>query len=248
MPLSAEQRQIVLEDISSILERDVKDELHTYYAQALDASETHPEQASKEVRDAVTHLGRALTAETIEAAQRDIAKARDHLTRAKRDCLKITIVFADDRVRQLFEEVRSEHGAVAANYRTRRKQLRAERKEIFLAESNGSDGVTLRLLALSNKYGELEDDIIAEYSMPQGRLPWHGRALRFALGVSRRRIVPALFGLALGVLSTFVALVLAPDGEEFGRNVRRTLGIDVGQAADVKPVVQSPEASPSPTD
>lgn len=188
-----------------ILTVDVADELHTFYAEVVAAAEKHPEQANKELRDAVTHMGRALGADDYSRAEEQLRQARGHVERAKRECLKMALVFADDRLRRLCQEVRLEHGRVGANYLTRRKNLRTTRREIFRVESHGGNDITLRLLRLVNDFAELEDDLITEYSMPDKRLRWYRMPSRYVLSFWRRFLWPIIFGIVIGVVGILVA-------------------------------------------
>lgn len=50
MALSESERLQVIYEIFRILEEDVGEELHTYYAEVVASVQKHPEQANKELR------------------------------------------------------------------------------------------------------------------------------------------------------------------------------------------------------
>ncbi len=225
MALSPNELDQIIQDILSIVREDITVELHTYYAEVVASVQRHPEQANKELRDAMTHLGRALVADSLEVAKRQVQSGRDHLERAKRDCLKMSLIFMNDRVQRLFSEVHMQFGTIAFGFTKRRNDLRIRRRQLAVDESHGRDNVTLKMLALLNDLGDLENDIIEEYQMREQRIRWYMVPVRWVGWTLRRRLVPLLVGLTIGVIASLTAIVLAPDAPKFSQDVRQFFGL-----------------------
>lgn len=83
-------------DVSSRILEVIKEDFHNdfmdVYALTISLTDKHPEQANNEIRNALNHLARALMIDTPQDALEQITKAQGHIERAKRDCLKISLI------------------------------------------------------------------------------------------------------------------------------------------------------------
>ncbi|MCR6644926.1 MAG: hypothetical protein NVV62_10660 [Terricaulis sp.] len=225
MALTTDERQSVVDQIAEILLHDVFEELHVYYAESLAATERHVEQANRELRDGVTHLGRALMADDASTAQVQIGKARDHIERAKRDCLKTTIAYADQRLVHMFHEVRVQRGRVDQEFIIARRNLRKQRQAVYKSESRGENDVTTRLLAMTNSFAELETKVIAEYDLPDKRLPWFRHPFRHVRSLWFRFMLPFLVGVCISLVAGLILILVIPDPAGFSASVRAIFGL-----------------------
>jgi hypothetical protein len=157
----AKATAIVLE----VIEKDFHVDFTEAWATTVALTETIPDQANNEIRNAFNHLARALKSETEEDAAGNIREARSHLDRAKRDCLKISVIYVHESVQSLIWYVEHNHGLVPENIRIRRKTLTIERKSIYSDETMGL-AVSDRLEALLREYADLESHIIDNFGLP----------------------------------------------------------------------------------
>jgi hypothetical protein len=93
MPLSDEERQAGLEKIARLVAEDFHVDFQNHYSIAAATSGLHPEQVNNELRNMLTHIARAIRAETIEDRESQLSKAKGHLETASRDCLKLASFF-----------------------------------------------------------------------------------------------------------------------------------------------------------
>lgn len=69
-------------------------------------AEQYPEQTDNQVRNAMTHYGRALyEVDSLEEAQEEISAAESHMKRGTRDAYKIILIIIHDEIRTLYESI-----------------------------------------------------------------------------------------------------------------------------------------------
>lgn len=142
MPMTAVERRRVLAAIGQSLEVDVHLELMTFFAQAVAFTEKVPDQVNNELRNALTHFSRAYSAASYLDAEADLRRAAAHIDRAKRDCLKLSIICLHERIQALCGQVKAVSGTLDPAFLARRNQLTADRKQVLRDEISGagSDG------------------------------------------------------------------------------------------------------------
>lgn len=125
----------VADDVCNIIIGDYLGEFTELYATAVGLVEMHPEQVNNEIRNALTHLARALSAANAQEAQSQVRKAKDHIERGKRDCLKISIIEIRDRLRGTIHMIEHTVGVVPQPIKLRLKEIERMRRTSFLAET-----------------------------------------------------------------------------------------------------------------
>jgi len=220
MPLSAVQRRNVSASVQKLLVEEIYGEFLDLYAAAVSLTERHPEQVNNELRNALTHLSRAVASDDFSAANREIDKAKTHVERAKRDAAKVAVIELRDLIADACADIKLLNGTIDPAFVVRRDQLSKERKSILKREAQGvhvlNDFVEFYL-----KADALHDDLIQTLNGQGRRLPrW-----RYRLIAARRHILGWIVAIGVGVLGSAVYSALAPDGQAFGNSVRKLLGL-----------------------
>lgn len=246
MPMTGAERDLVLAQIAQLLEVDVHDELMTFYAMAVALSEKHPEQVNNEIRNAVTHICRALKADSYDEAIAQIKQARvSHIERAKRDSLKLSLAEVCDNLRFALEHLKISVGVVAPELLVRRRDLLARREEILREEINGSDTCVDDILELFNEAKSFQDDVVSAYNAPARR----GSLWRLRLIVGWRWFSNAVTAVVLGLIVFTIAAMWAPDTITFGHSLRQLFGFEArtkDDSAKLPPAANNPSTGEKP--
>jgi len=234
MPLTAAERDEVLAEIARCLDTDIHTELMTYLAQAVSLTETYPEQVNNELRNVTTHFARALCADNLADAKADLAKASGHIDRAKRDCLKISIITIHDRVHHICAQIKASSGTLEPAFVVRRTELAKHRDKILRAEINGATGVANSLLDFLADLEALDADLTREYHIGSKLV---SRTKLFLL-----RMKSYAIGFGVGVISAIVFGVIFAFVVPHPENIRR----DALQAIK-PPAANTPSTDATPT-
>ncbi|MBV9511776.1 MAG: hypothetical protein JO303_16005 [Caulobacteraceae bacterium] len=211
---------------------DIHGQLMEFYATAVSLAEKHPEQVNNEVRNAVTHLARALTLDEAGAANHEIELAKAHVSRATRDAIKLAVLELHDRIQDACAEIKYLHGTLDPTFMVRRDDLTSKRKKVLRDEINGDPGVIEQFVQLFNEADELEKDLVGAANLKRKLNPkWRRRV--HTIRSNGWTIVGAL---AIGVIAGLGVMVIAPDPVGFGNGIRR--------AMHMRPVVAEPTGSP----
>ena len=92
MPMTPDQRAEVSRAIEQLLVEEIHRQFSEVYSAAVASIEIHPEQVNNELRNAITHMGRAAASDDYAAALKELSAARSHVERAKRDVIKIAVI------------------------------------------------------------------------------------------------------------------------------------------------------------
>lgn len=128
----------------------------------------HPEQTNNEIRNAVTHLSRAPNAATQEGADEEITKAVLHIERAKRDCLKLTIITKIEQLRSMLSRIEEKDGILRQEVRSKVRKINSDRKDIYIRETKGDD-IANDLTELLIDICDFEDYLSTQYNIPSTR-------------------------------------------------------------------------------
>ena len=194
-----------------------------FYAIAVALTELHPDQVNNEVRNAVAHLGRALSADSPESAQSQLRQARNHVSRAKRDAIKLAVLELHDRIQDVCAEISAVYGSIDIAYLVRRDTLTSKRKELLRAEINGDDNVVEGYVEMFNMSDELESDLIRDFHLKQKRISRFERLLHRL----KRQVLGVAAGVAIGLAASALFAVFFPDTTAFGNHIRQWLGMPV---------------------
>lgn len=98
-------------------------------------TESYPEQSNNEIRNALTHLARALEIEKSEEMLTQVNKAKDHIERGKKDCLKMCIIEMHGRIRSMLATIEFKEGIIPNKFNIRTIDLEKRRKEAAIKET-----------------------------------------------------------------------------------------------------------------
>lgn len=217
MSSDLEDGQSVADAVQSVLLKEFHEEFMEFYALAIATAEKHPEQANNEIRNATNHLARALVAgvdgENKEAAEQ-IKLAKGHLERAKRDCLKITLIRKHRDISGAAWRVRIRDGALPDEVRKRLRGIEKLRKKALIIESRGHNNATQYLLDIVNNCMDLEETLYDSYQVP-GQYVTLVRRIWWNITKATSVIILTFFVTLLATLAVYIALPDANSGRAF---------------------------------
>lgn len=115
-----------------------------YYATVIALTEKMPEQINNEIRNAFSHLARVYVATSVDNAKSEADKARGHIERACRDCLKASIIAVHDTIENQYNHALIRYQGIAPKITGERKAIRQERVTLAKAETKGANDLTGR--------------------------------------------------------------------------------------------------------
>ncbi len=148
------------EIVEKFIINDFIDDFMQYYAVALMESDRHPEQANNEVRNAFVHIGRFLKEENSED---NLIKAKDHLERAKRDCMKLAIIDKKKSLNQYIKNIEfyNKVSLIEQRYELLFTVSRS-RIKVFMNETRGLP-VSDELAGIYKQLRDMEDYLSGKY-------------------------------------------------------------------------------------
>ncbi|MEX0739191.1 MAG: hypothetical protein WD071_07610 [Pseudohongiella sp.] len=153
--------QTIQDQITSIIHDDYLNDFLDIYGVTISIAEKHPEQVNNEVRNALTHLARALIPD-IPDPQQEIEDAKKHLQRAKRDCLKLSIIHKREQLVSSIYRIELTEGTLRRAIKTKLRAIETKRKDIFRRESAG-EPVVDELRSILADALELGDILLEDY-------------------------------------------------------------------------------------
>lgn len=241
MAMTDEEQQEILSQVAGILREDIHGDLMDFYAAAVALTEKHPDQVNNEVRNAVAHLGRALVAESTVEAVGDIRQARSHISRAKRDAIKLAVIELHDRIQDACREIRDINGSIDLPFLVRRDELTRRRRQLLRSEINGAEDVVDGYVQMFNLSDELEFDLVQAYDLKEKRVPrWRRLVYKWW-----RAFVALVVGVVIGLIGAIIFAVLWPNAEDFGNGMRAYLGLPVSRPAATSQSGASKPPSPA---
>jgi hypothetical protein len=232
--MTEEEKLAVLRRVGEVLAAELHGNFMDFYATAVALTETQPDQVNNEVRNAVTHLGRALIAGSEKEAHDQIRLGRAHIERATRDAIKLSVLELTDRIHDACEEIKLRTGTIGAPFIARRDQVTAKRKKVLRAEIDGDPDVIQLFVELFNDADQLEADLTSEFNLKKHLTPpWRRAIVRF-----RRSIWGAFAAVMIGLIAGIILMIIFPDGFGPSNAVRHFLHL---------PPVAPPPAASSPS-
>lgn len=122
-------------------------------------TEYYPQQADSQIRNALTHLSRAASFESEIEIEIEIKKAKGHIERAKRDCLKLAIIRKKEHISDHIKSIHYAKGGLSEEIGIKRLQVSIDQKVAFINETKGIN-VTPELENILTQLVILENDII----------------------------------------------------------------------------------------
>lgn len=232
MAITPVQKRNVSMRVQKLLVDEIHGQFLDLYAATVSLSERHPEQVNNELRNALTHMARAVASEDFDHAIAEIKKAEGHIERAKRDAAKISVIELHNLVADASAEIKYLDGTIDAAFLVRRDIITKKRKSLLKNEAKGVPVIN-DLVALYLEADQLHDDLLKQLNNSGRRLPrWRYRVIAW-----RRYILGGIGGLIVGIVGSAVYSALAPDGQAFGNSIRHLVGIS--------PVPSSPQPTPA---
>ena len=170
-------------------------------------TEFYPQQADSQIRNALTHLSRAASFDDETDIDAEINKAKGHIERAKRDCLKLAIIRKKEHVLDHIKSVHFAKGGLSEEISQKRLQVGHDHRVSFINETKGIN-VTPELENVLAQLITLEKDLIQfdKVAFQPSRSVYlaslvikHGKKIMAFFGTSvlvyliSRQIVPFLF-------------------------------------------------------
>jgi len=157
--------------ISDFLKNDYsKEYVENILAATVAITNYYPAQADSQIRDAMTHLARC--ASNPENGEKELEKAKDHLERAKRDCLKIAIFTKKKDIKEEIKSLRFAKSGLPEDIQKLRLDIAIQHKKAYAEEalgkkdiSNKLEEVLIKLITLENMLIEF-DKIAKPTSLP----------------------------------------------------------------------------------
>lgn len=118
----------------------------------------YPQQAESQLRNAMTHLARSVSeASNLDA---EIEKAKGHLERAKRDCLKLSIIKKKQDVENEIKNLRYAKSTLTQSIKEKRIFIALTQKKASIQETIGAKDVSSLLEVVLTELIELETELI----------------------------------------------------------------------------------------
>lgn len=167
----------------------------SYYASTIAIVEKLPDQINNEIRNAMSHLARANASDNIATIQLECDRARAHIERANRDCLKCSIITLRKKIHRQVFHAKIHLMGMPPGIIQQKKYIERERNRLILAEEYGEAGITPAYEKLLLSCSHLDDSLNDLF----GELPvtvW-GRIHHF--------LSAHVIGFSSGVLASLIA-------------------------------------------
>ena len=239
MALLPEERAEVVAFIVTFLEGEFSRVLSHYYAAGVAYSSRHPSNINNELRNALTHMARALTADNMEAAKKDMAAAGRHIERFKRDCLKVAVIFAGQNVSQMIRHAEVTYSRFDPNLALEVLAL-TKRKYLILAdEILGDADAAAKWEDLYLDIEKLRERILSSYRLLDTRKYWFPLALLYAW----RGIKWTSTAIGIAIIGMALWAVIVPDPVSFGRHEQQWIAGEITSLIVPHAVASSPSTA-----
>lgn len=205
--MDSQEKENIGKAVLSIIEHDFLDDLTQVMGLLVSKTECVPEQANNEVRNALNHLARAYTAENPSEADDNLSKARSHIERAKRDCLKIILIYSNNEIERLMHYCQERCGFIHDRHVIKHREIQIKRRKIYVEETNGKQGVLTSYEGLITELNELQQELILSYGYPDPDKIKRRRRFRHI----RKWILGAVSAVFFSLIASFVFAASVPD-------------------------------------
>ncbi len=135
-----------------------------HLATVISLTEKIPDQAGNHIRNAFTHLARADSLSDRREIEKEVEKAINHIERASRDCLKISIIFLHDRLKSMVADARAFYGRTTPSINTGMREIREAREKVCRDEAENASDVASDYEIIVLRGINLENEINAAYN------------------------------------------------------------------------------------
>ena len=118
----------------------------------------YPQQAESQLRNAMTHLARSVS--EVSNLDTEIEKAKGHLERAKRDCLKLSIIKKRQDIENEIKSLRYAQGTLTKSIKEKRIKIALTQKEASFRETFGEKDISTLLEVVLSGLIDLELELI----------------------------------------------------------------------------------------
>jgi hypothetical protein len=219
MALTAQERAVVESYIIKFLQTDFIDTLSLYYAEGVAYSSRHPQNINNELRNALTHLARALNAPSMHEAQDNMDSAGRHIERFKRDCLKVAVIYSGKDVNNLLTHAHRRFKGVDPSLTIEASKIVRSRVDATIKEAIGIEQSVPTWEALALRIGQLRERIFALYPSLDPKKIWLP-LWAYKLWDIFKFVTASL---VLGVLAGIILLALIPDQQGAGNSIRHAI-------------------------
>ncbi len=119
----------------------------------------YPQQADSQIRNALTHLSRAAQTDNKDLIAKEIKKAKGHIERAKRDCLKIAIIEKRQQIKDMIIGIYFAKGGLPKKIQKKRIEIEINRKITAINETKGEE-IAQELEFILSELFDLEEQIL----------------------------------------------------------------------------------------
>ena len=127
------------QQISEILAKNYLDDYIEILGMTVGIVNYYPQQADNQIRNAMTHLARAAAQDDQKQIDTELRQAFLHIERAKRDCLKLSVI---GKKQQIIDQIKSVHlakGGLPPEIMQRRLQAAFDQKVVYTNEARGKE-------------------------------------------------------------------------------------------------------------
>ncbi len=236
MALSPHERDVILRRIGDFLEGEFARVLAQYYARTVAYAAKHPQNINNELRNAVTHMSRALVASDIATASSEMDAAERHVERFKRDCLKVAVVYAGKNASELMKRAELAGARVDPELTLAAAAVVTKRYQILMDEVLGDPKTVAKWEALLLDIERIRAKVMGSYNLLD-----HGK-YRVPLLVLRtwRILKQAWLWVGFTIAATALGAAAIPDEQGFGEAAQKAV-ISV-----VKVIIRSDDPSFDP--
>jgi hypothetical protein len=219
MALTAQERAVVEAYIHKFLQTDFLETLTRYYAEGVAYSSKHPQNINNELRNALTHLARALNAPDMNDAQDNMDAAGRHIERFKRDCLKVAVIYSGKDANNLISFAYRRFKGVDPTLTVEASRIVRRRVKATIKEAVGIEQSVPTWEALALDIGKLRERVYALYPSldpTKRRIPlWIWQGLYWFNSVAG--------ALVIALIAAFILLLIFPNGEKAGNKFRHDI-------------------------
>lgn len=192
------------ERIISVLLNEYLDDYIEILGICVGITEYYPQQADSQIRNALTHLSRAASCTNDAEINTEIEKAKSHIERAKRDCLKLAILRKREHISDHIKSVHFAKGGLSEEIMMKRLQVESDQTAAFINETKGAN-VTPELEHILTQLVTLEKDLIQfdRVAFQPSKVVYIASII-----VKRAKTMMAIFGMA--VLGYLVSSFIVP--------------------------------------
>jgi len=219
LPLTQPEREEVSARIIHFLQDEFAPVLSKYYALGVSLSNRHPQNINNELRNAMTHMARALNAVEIGVARDELDAAMRHTERFKRDCLKVAVIYAGRDANNKIRHVEAIYHRLSPHVHIECANITRQRYGVIIDEVFGDQHSAEKWEALLLRIEKLREELIHEYPLldpKKFRIIW-------PLAILWRYFSTISGFVAVAILTAAIGAAAIPHPDSFGEGVQSVI-------------------------